>query len=120
MGIEVECPNGHTFKVKDKYAGKKGLCPYCEGEVFVLVPDALTSMEKNKNLREEIIRGHKPKGAESMSSSVLDDQQGNEGSSGRLLGSSVIRHQIRCIKCGESVPMWFARCPACGEYMDHL
>ena len=43
MGIQVECPNGHTFKVKDKYAGKKGLCPHCEGQVIVLVPDALTT-----------------------------------------------------------------------------
>ena len=122
MGIEVECPNGHTFKVKDKYAGKKGLCPYCEGEVFVLVPDALTSMEQNKKLREEIIRTHHSAGSppKSKSSSVLDDSKGDEGSSGSLLGSSVIRHQIRCAKCGESVPMWFARCPACGEYMDHL
>ena len=43
MGIQVECPNGHTFKVKDKYAGKKGLCPHCEGQVIVQVPDALTA-----------------------------------------------------------------------------
>ena len=40
MGIQVQCPNGHTFKVKDKYAGKKGLCPHCEGQVIVVVPDA--------------------------------------------------------------------------------
>jgi len=37
MGIQVECPNGHSFKVKDKYAGKKGLCPHCEGQVIVQV-----------------------------------------------------------------------------------
>ena len=43
MGIQVECPNGHIFKVKDKYAGKKGLCPHCEGQVIVQVPDALTA-----------------------------------------------------------------------------
>jgi hypothetical protein len=40
------------------------------------------------------------------------------GTSGSLLGSSVIRHNIRC-KCGEAVPMWYARCPACGQYLDH-
>ena len=39
MGIPVYCPNGHHFSVKDKYAGKKGICPYCEGQVVVRVPD---------------------------------------------------------------------------------
>ena len=38
MGIPVNCPNGHHFSVKDKYAGKKGICPYCEGQVVVRVP----------------------------------------------------------------------------------
>ena len=45
MGIAVTCPNGHQFKVKDKYAGKKGLCPYCEGQVLVRIPDALSSRD---------------------------------------------------------------------------
>jgi hypothetical protein len=40
------------------------------------------------------------------------------GTSGSLLGSSVIRHNIKC-KCGQHVPMWYARCPACGQYLDH-
>jgi hypothetical protein len=56
------------------------------------------------------------------SSSVLEEPQeltsGGSGTSGSLLGSSVIRHNIRC-KCGEHVPMWYARCPACGEYLEH-
>ena len=43
MGIRVECPHGHVFKVKDKYAGKKGLCPHCEGQVIVHVPDTTTT-----------------------------------------------------------------------------
>jgi hypothetical protein len=40
------------------------------------------------------------------------------GTSGSLLGSSVIRHNIKC-KCGERVPMWYARCPHCGAYLEH-
>ena len=42
MGIQVECPNGHVFKVKEKYAGKKGICPLCPGKVSVQVPDTLS------------------------------------------------------------------------------
>ena len=56
MGIQVECPNGHVFKVKDKYAGKKGLCPHCEGEVMVQVPDALTVSETSDTLQREAIQ----------------------------------------------------------------
>jgi len=49
MGIPVTCPNGHEFKVKDKYAGKKGLCPYCKGQVAVRVPDATTFPNHSRN-----------------------------------------------------------------------
>ncbi len=55
MGIQVECPNGHMFKVKDKYAGKKGLCPHCEGQVIVQVPDALTANPASDVLQREAI-----------------------------------------------------------------
>ena len=120
MGIPVTCPHGHQFKVKDKYAGKKGLCPYCEGQVLVRVPDALSS----KTMREAVHRAAAADRASSSnkkiaagSASVLDDSQILDSStSGSLLGSSVIRHNVKC-RCGESVPMWFAKCPKCGQFM---
>jgi hypothetical protein len=126
MGIQVVCPNGHEFKVKDKYAGKKGLCPHCEGQVIVQVPDALTSFENNEEFQRETLRQrqsvqhHKePMGS---SSSVFDDshEMGSPSSStsGSLLGSSVMRHNVKCA-CGNKVPMWYARCPACGAYLEH-
>ena len=30
MSIRVVCSNGHTLNVKEKYAGKTGLCPKCK------------------------------------------------------------------------------------------
>lgn len=30
MGIVAFCPNGHRIKVKDRFAGKKGICPTCQ------------------------------------------------------------------------------------------
>ena len=129
MGIQVECPNGHTFKVKDKYAGKKGLCPHCEGQVIVQVPDALTANPASDVLQREAIarrqasHHHSTPQGSSSGSHVFDDP--NEGpapasssASGSLLGSSVIRHNIKC-KCGQHVPMWYARCPSCGQYLEH-
>lgn len=29
MGIVAYCPSGHRVKVKDQFAGKKGICPTC-------------------------------------------------------------------------------------------
>jgi hypothetical protein len=128
MGIQVECPHGHVFKVKDKYAGKKGLCPHCDGQVIVQVPDALTVSETSDTLQREAIQRrqaaqqHSPRSGVS-DSHVFDDpaeQPHGPGSStsGSLLGSSVLRHNIKC-KCGQHVPMWYARCPGCGAYLDH-
>src|SRR3990172_5141523 len=111
MGIRVECPHGHVFKVKDKYAGKKGLCPHCEGQVIVLVPDALTAHEASDVLQREAIQRRQAAQHKSGSGShVFDDpnespSMPSSGTSGSLLGSSVIRHNIKC-KCGEHVPMW--------------
>lgn len=136
MGIQVECPHGHIFKVKDKYAGKKGLCPHCEGQVLVQVPDALSAGHTTDVLQREAIERrqaaqhhppHRSSGSSSGSSNsgshVFDDPAdqpaaAGSGTSGSLLGSSVIRHNIKC-KCGQHVPMWYARCPACGAYLDH-
>jgi len=113
MGIAVKCPNGHEFKVKDKYAGKKGLCPYCKGQVKVLVPDASSS----GNLQKAAFRAAAAeKGNPPIAASVFDEPETGPHASGSLLGSSVIRHNVKC-SCGNSVPMWFARCPKCNEYM---
>lgn len=115
MGISVSCPNGHEFKVKDKYAGKKGLCPYCEGQVFVRVPDAVSSQDLTKAALRAAAEQH----GDSSGSSVFDDPYApDSGTSGSLLGSSVIQHNIKC-KCGERVPMWFARCPKCREFLQN-
>ena len=128
MGIQVECPHGHIFKVKDKYAGKKGLCPHCEGQVIVQVPDALTATPASEVLqREAIARRHAHHHTDSQQSTsgshVFDDPaEGpaapSSGTSGSLLGSSVIRHNVKC-RCGQHVPMWYARCPGCGQYIEH-
>lgn len=114
MGISVTCPNGHEFKVKDKYAGKKGLCPFCKDQVAVRVPDAVSSEQLQKAARRVAAEEH---GAAAAAASVFDDTLVHDASSsGSLLGSSVIRHNVKC-KCGNRVPMWFARCPKCGEFM---
>ena len=125
MGIRVKCPHGHIFKVKDKYAGKKGLCPHCDGQVIVIVPDMMSTEASERLQREAIERRHPSHHAAGANSGshVFDDPNEmpaapGSGTSGSLLGSSVIRHNVKC-KCGEHVPMWYARCPACGQFIEH-
>lgn len=119
MGIQVRCPHGHSFKVKEKYAGKRGLCPHCTGQVVVDVP-ALETVKAEEAYRQAIINEHRAPGADGHSS-VFDDQpstHGSASSSGSLLGASVMRHKVRC-ECGASVPMWFAKCPSCGAFLQN-
>lgn len=120
MGIRVECPHGHVFKVKDKYAGKKGLCPKCTSQVAVQVPDLLSSEQTQSDYRRAIadeVRAKNPSPAD-LAASVLDDSLHEDtSSSGSLMGSSVLRHNVKC-KCGQAVPMWFAKCPGCGNFME--
>ncbi len=99
MGIRVECPNGHVFKVKDKYAGKKGVCPHCDGKVVVHVPTTVSS----------------------FSSNVLDAASHPGGSSSSsLLSGSAIKHSKRpCKKCGTMNPYWHAKCASCGTFQDN-
>lgn len=114
MGISVTCPNGHVFRVKDKYAGKKGLCPFCPGQVAVRVPEE----DSTERLQSAAFRAVREEHGGDVSASVLDDSDSHESdSSVSLLGSSVMRHNIKCT-CGERVPMWFAKCPKCGRFLE--
>lgn len=120
MGIHVRCPHGHEFKVKDKYAGKKGLCPYCKDQVKVLVPDNAED-EIKKAAFKVAAEQHGAGAAAAAAASVFDDHDASiddPSASCSLMNSSVVRHNVRC-KCGESVPMWFAKCPNCGHFFEH-
>jgi hypothetical protein len=41
MSIKVTCPNGHSLKIKAKYAGKTGRCPICKARLTVPSPDGV-------------------------------------------------------------------------------
>lgn len=121
MGIQVKCPHGHIFKVKNKYAGKRGLCPHCTEQVVVEVPVSTTSDEINKAYRKAVVEEQRAsQSADGGSSSIFDDipHDADASTSASLLSSSVIRHNVRCGFCNESVPMWYAKCPACGHFLE--
>lgn len=115
MSIEVRCLQGHLLHVKDKYAGKSGLCPHCHSRVnvpFVLGPDDVL----------EIVGQWVPPTAKSVvvsdddddDANVLSPPSGDKGSGVSLIGSSIIHHNKSCPQCQALMPHWFATCSACG------
>ncbi len=124
MGIQVKCPHGHVFKVKDKYAGKRGLCPHCQEQVIVDVPEIAQVLGEavRKAIRKAAAEERRatPR-ARSSNDSIFDDELAEQTSetSGSLLGSSVVQHNVRCSFCSESVPHWFAKCPSCGHFIEN-
>jgi hypothetical protein len=134
MSIEVRCPNGHVLKIKDKYAGKTGLCPLCKDRVVISVPERLTENDILQLIGAPAAR----ESAISESASVFDDSPSAPNahnplddvhesqsiwdeapevtSSMSLVGTSAIRHRQKCANCAEDVPYWYAKCPRCGTY----
>ena len=38
MSIQVVCPNGHSLRVDEAYAGRTGVCPHCKARVAIPRP----------------------------------------------------------------------------------
>lgn len=123
MSIEVTCPNGHTLKVKDKYAGQTGLCPRCQARI--LVPEPATA-----GLSEDAI-------VDLLGPPARDDLQSTRGdlqsmpvhqdprhlvSSGdpSMSGSSILSASPTrdCPKCRKQVAAIYRICPSCWTYFS--
>ena len=112
MGIPVTCQAGHSFKVKEKYAGKRGRCPFCREPIQVPRPGKLTE--------DDIVdlMGKEPASVPTETSSLADpasifDESGDDSSAVSLLEASAIRQMKKCPQCGERIPFWSTQCPHC-------
>lgn len=115
MSIEVTCANGHRLRLKDKYAGKSGLCPHCHVRIAVPL--------RNEDVLEILGEWEPPPTppAPEPSPAAEDDDvlthstpDAQRDSGVSLLGSSIIRHNKVCTQCHQLVPHWFATCSRCG------
>ena len=117
MGIPVTCPQGHTFRVKDKYAGKRGHCPFCHASIVVPPATHLSDqdiadlMGAPEDAGSEVDESASVFDENQDSASVFDDT--DDSSAMSLLEASAIRQMKRCPHCAEAIPFWSTRCPHC-------
>ena len=115
MSIEVACKNGHRLKIKDEYAGKKGLCPKCGVPIAVPVPalseDALVDLLGQMPAVDDEPEVHQDRKTGSSSGS-------SSSSSMSLLGgqSMVARTHKVCPACKKEVSQGYHVCPHCHMY----
>ena len=119
MAIEVICSNGHALKVKDKYAGKAGLCPRCH--VRVDVPAADEFPDDHVLADAGVAPVFKP--SRSPSDGYADQDMRHDGESVlsgvSLLGSSIVRRKKVCPECGKEASFSFTFCPSCASPLSN-
>lgn len=106
MSIRVVCPNGHTLKVWDSFAGKVGLCPTCKARVEV--------PKIQNDISEDAIMGI-------LGPHVASDEQSDRGS------SHPAEHHDRgltpkksCNQCNRQISAAIHICPHCHTYIANL
>jgi len=107
MSIQVKCPNGHTLKVKNEFAGRQGLCPHCHARVQV---------PQSKKISDEDIVDMigPPKPAEEMD---VHQEARADGSGVSLVGSSIMRRRTKiCVNCRSEILERYDVCPHCHMY----
>jgi anti-anti-sigma factor len=114
MAIKVTCPNGHVLDVKDKYAGKSGLCPLCRARVEVPQPEQVSDDEVLAILGPPKAPPPTPTPSEEFVHQDPRHDEVKKESGVSLLGSSLLRRKKACPKCGDIVSFAFAVCPRCG------
>lgn len=108
MSIRVVCPNKHSLKVPDSFAGKTGLCPVCKARVKVPRPG-------NLQLSEDAILG------------ILGPHEASEDvpqpvvtAPSRAVGDTPSPPKKSCDRCNREVAANTHICPFCHTYIASL
>ena len=56
MGIRFYCPNGHKLNVKEKLAGKRGICPQC-GVKLLIPPKSTRPSSREERTQQDLLAG---------------------------------------------------------------
>ena len=105
MSIPVTCPNGHKHKVKDRFAGKIGLCPDCRAPIRV---PRRTSEEVIMDILQPNESGLLGVGLDVPEPDEDDEDFGD-------IRFRRARHKL-CRKCRGKMPADACVCPNCRAY----
>ncbi|MEE8453048.1 MAG: hypothetical protein V3R99_14075 [Thermoguttaceae bacterium] len=106
MSIRVVCPNGHTLKVQDSFAGKVGLCPTCKARVEV----PRTQDEISEDAIMGILGPH-------LSS---DEQPERLSSRPPVQRDQGLTPKKSCHQCNRQISAAIHICPHCHTYIAKL
>ncbi len=113
MSIRVVCPNGHSLKIKNKFAGQTGMCPICKSRILVPAPkeevvgeDSIMDILSPEESGLSEIEAETPE---------FDTETGDVWSG---MGGSVAPKI--CSKCLEEIPGDARICPHCKTYVANL
>ncbi|MEO2014681.1 MAG: hypothetical protein ABGZ53_09955, partial [Fuerstiella sp.] len=98
--IEVQCECGKLFRVRDKYAGKRGKCPHCGVIVAIPWPE----------LTEDDLLSDVDELPDTLQPLADDDDLPTR--------SSEPTHPTTCPSCNASLPPDAVLCLACGYHMQ--
>ncbi len=120
MSIQVSCPNGHSLRIKDSFAGKTGYCPHCRAKVHVPQPIGFSEDDVISVLgpppprpADESESPPDPEVYAYVHQSRSRPKPGAESGVG-LAGSSILRRAKRCPHCHTPTSFSFSICPTCG------
>ena len=57
MGIRFYCPNGHKLNVKEKLAGKRGICPHCQVRLLIPHKSTRSSSREERAKQDKLVAG---------------------------------------------------------------
>lgn len=122
MGIEITCPNGHQLQIKEKYAGKAGLCPKCHAAIQVpaLIPSSIDDLiDLVPRAPATKVAAFDPAADDDDDDDPMPTRAAHSPSrtgDSLLSSSSLVKHQKVCPKCFQVAPIWFARCQHCDHF----
>ncbi len=130
MVLRVKCPNGHSLKVDEKYAGRTGVCPSCKAKVRI--PELKKDVSEDAILLALSTPESKPgspagdPGGADFDLPVHQEPTSDEARSSDSTviapgsSSSVLRAARRCPSCKNRVPPHYTICPHCRRYLMEL
>lgn len=113
MSIRVVCPNGHVLKVKNSFAGKTGLCPFCKAKV--VVPELRVNMSEDDIMG--VIGPHDP--TQGSRSGIALGSESRDTATGSSSGVHTPPKKV-CTKCNREIASGTHICPFCRTYIADL